>query len=333
VRSDGQNDRWFPAKPFASLIAVSSSPGLVNLVRCGAMMSLQSALPCRLRRATELQRGALSRRSVGLGLLTMLGVAVVIGPLGCRAPSAPRPAEPAVFRAMTYNIHHGEGVDGRLDLERIAAVIREAGADLVALQEVDKGVQRTAQRDLPAELAALTGMTCIFSNNFPYQGGEYGNAVLTRFPVRRWSNTHLRMLRPGEQRGVLAVVVEVQGRELLFLNTHLDHRPDDSERLQNVAQFREVLAGYGALPALLAGDFNDRPGSRTYLGMAGRFEDVWSRAGNGDGFTYSSVKPDRRIDYLWLSHGAPLQPVRAWVPRSEASDHLPLVAEFRWANR
>jgi endonuclease/exonuclease/phosphatase family metal-dependent hydrolase len=245
---------------------------------------------------------------------------------GCRAPEAsPRP-----FRVMTYNLHHGEGVDGRVDLERIAAVIREQQADLVALQEVDRGVQRTARRDFPAELAALTGLTCVFSNNFSFLGGEYGNAVLSRFPVKRWTNTHLRMLRPGEQRGVLQVVVEVRGRELVFLSTHLDYRRDDAERLANVVQFREVLAGYAGRPVVVAGDFNDTPGSRTWAAMAERFDDVWRLAGAGDGFTFPSTGPDRRIDYLWVGKGAPLRPLRAWVPRTEASDHLPLVAELVW---
>jgi endonuclease/exonuclease/phosphatase family metal-dependent hydrolase len=231
---------------------------------------------------------------------------------------------------MTYNLHHGEGADGRVDLERIAAVIREQRADVVALQEVDKGVQRTARRDFPAELAALTGMTCVFSNNFHYQGGEYGNAVLSRFPVRRWTNTHLRMLRPDEQRGVLQVVLDVHGRDLLFMATHIDYRRDDAERLANVAQFHEVLAGYPRLPVLFGGDFNDTPGSRTCVAMSERFDDVWLSVGEGDGFTIPSANPGKRIDYLWLGKGASLKPVRAWVPRTEASDHLPLVAEFAW---
>jgi len=231
---------------------------------------------------------------------------------------------------MTYNIHHGEGVDGRLDIERIAALIRDERADLVALQEVDRGVERTKRRDLPAELAALTGMTCLFRNNHAFQGGEYGNAILTRFAVRRWTNTLLRMLRPGEQRGVLQAVVDAGGRDLLLLATHIDYRPDDAERLENVAQFREVLAEYGKMPALFGGDFNDTPGSRTYAAMAALFDDVWVKAGDGVGFTIPSREPNKRIDFLWLRHGAPLRPIRAWVPRSEASDHLPVVAEFAW---
>jgi len=248
----------------------------------------------------------------------------------CAGQQPAAQAPPPMFRAMTYNIHHGEGVDGRIDIERIAALIRDERADLVALQEVDRGVERTNRRDLPAELASLTGMTCLFRNNHAFQGGEYGNAILTRFPVKRWTNTLLRMLRPGEQRGVLQAVVDAGGRDLLFLATHIDYRPDDAERLENVAQFREVLAEYGNIPALFGGDFNDTPGSRTHAAMAGMFDDVWVKAGDGVGFTIPSREPNKRIDFLWLRPGTTLRPIRAWVPRSEASDHLPLVAEFAW---
>ena len=151
-----------------------------------------------------------------LVLASLLAVCVA----GCQ--SAPKQAAPQTFRVMTYNIHHGAGVDGKVDLQRIADLIKREQADIVALQEVDKGVQRTARRDCPAELAALTGMSCVFSNNFHFQGGEYGNAVLTRFPIKRWTNRHYKMLRPGEQRGLLQVVLDVHGRELVFLDTHID---------------------------------------------------------------------------------------------------------------
>ncbi|MCZ7637177.1 MAG: endonuclease/exonuclease/phosphatase family protein [Verrucomicrobia bacterium] len=262
------------------------------------------------------------------GVLLILGLALLTA-----CASAPRKAGPVAFRVMTYNIHHGEGLDGRVDLERIAELIRAQQADIVALQEVDRGVQRTGRRDFPAELAALTGLTCVFSNNFAFQGGEYGNAVLTRFPVVRWTNTHLRMLRPAEQRGVLQLVLEVHGRELLFLNTHIDYRPDDAERLANVAQFREVLAQYPGLPAVFAGDFNDTPGSRTHHAMSEHWTDVWASAGAGDGFTIPSQAPNKRIDYLWIRKDAPLRAVHAWVPTSTASDHLPVVADFTWPRR
>ena len=140
--------------------------------------------------------------------------AIVCVLLGCRAPQNADSSK--IFRVMTYNIHHGEGMDGKVDLLRIADVIKWEQADIVALQEVDSGVARTARRDLPAELAALTGMTCVFSNNFHYQGGEYGNAVLTRFPIVRWTNSHYKMIRPGEQRGLLQLTLRVHGRQSGF---------------------------------------------------------------------------------------------------------------------
>ena len=234
------------------------------------------------------------------------------------------------FRVMTYNIHHGEGLDGKVDLLRISDVIKREQADIVALQEVDKGVARTARRDLPAELAALTGMTCVFSNNFHYQGGEYGNAVPTRFPIVRWTDAHYKMIRSGEQRGLLQLTLRVHGRELVFMNTHIDYRPDDTERLMNVAEIQGLLAKYQGRPIILAGDFNDNPGSRTHVKMKEQFEDTWELIGQGEGFTYPTEAPRKRIDYLWLSKDKSVVPLRAWVPDADASDHRPLVAEVRF---
>ena len=230
---------------------------------------------------------------------------------------------------MTYNIHHGAGLDGKVDLQRIADLIKREQADIVALQEVDKNVERTARRDCPAELAALTGMSCVFSNNFNYQGGEYGNVVLTRFPIKRWTNRHYKMLRPGEQRGLLQVVLDVQGRELVFLDTHIDYHGDDAERLLSAAEILEAVQGYRGRPMILCGDFNDTPGSRTYEKIAQDFTDTWMTAGTGDGFTIPAEKPRKRIDYIWTLKNPSIEALRVWVPESEASDHLPVVGEFR----
>jgi endonuclease/exonuclease/phosphatase family metal-dependent hydrolase len=267
--------------------------------------------------------GSVRSQIIGLVLLT-----VAVASCGCAALQ--RQAPLLTLRVMTYNIHHGEGTDGKIDLLRIAEVIKQEGADIVALQEVDRGVARTARRDLPEELAVLTGMTCVFSNNFHFQGGEYGNAVLTRFPVPRRDNTHYKMLRPGEQRGLLQLVLGVNGRQLLFMNTHMDYRPDDTERLSNAEEIKQVTKRYGHLPAILCGDFNDTPGSRVHRAMKEQFQDCWEFAGESDGFTYSSDKPRKRIDYAFISKGSPLVPVKAWVPQSDASDHLALVVEFRF---
>jgi endonuclease/exonuclease/phosphatase family metal-dependent hydrolase len=274
---------------------------------------------------------------MGISRLTFLKLATAIlawwtvgGLNGDCATSSAEAKAPSKFRVMSYNIHHGEGLDGKVDLERIAALIKQEGADIVALQEVDKGVERTKRRDLPAELSVLTGMTCIFSNNYSFQGGEYGNAVLTRFPVKSWTNTHYKMLRPGEQRGILQLKLDVRGREVMFMNTHIDHRPDDSERLLNTETISQLFTNYSGTPIVLCGDFNDVPESRVYEKLAALFVDSWKAAGSGPGLTIPAESPKKRIDYIWISRGGPITPLRMWVPNSQASDHLPIVAEFEF---
>ena len=258
-------------------------------------------------------------------LLFIAGLAVC-GPVPCQSAQDSN----ITFRVMTYNIHHGEGLDKKEDLQRIADLIKQEKADIVALQEVDKGVERTKGRDLPAEFATLTGMTVVFSNNYHFQGGEYGNAILTRFPVTSRTNSLYKMLRPGEQRGILQTVLNLNGRELVFINTHVDFRGDDKERENYMDQIATLLPQYAGKPLMIGGDFNDTPGSRVYDKMAAAFTDVWKAVESGDGFTIPAEKPKRRIDYLWILKGSLIVPLKAWVPVSEASDHRPVMAEFRF---
>jgi endonuclease/exonuclease/phosphatase family metal-dependent hydrolase len=255
-----------------------------------------------------------------------LGVLLVGSLVGCTVAKEPTASQ--TFRVMTYNIHHGEGLDGKVDLERIAAVIKESGADIIALQEVDKGVERTARRDLPAELAALTGFTCVFSNNYHHQGGEYGNAVLTRFAVKSAVNHHFKMLQAREPRGLQKLVLDVAGREVVFLNTHLDASREDTDRWSSAGEIETILKSYAGRPLLICGDFNATPESRVIRKLSPLLRDTWLLAGKGDGFTVPVNQPRRRIDYLWMSKDAPFVPRHAWVPHSDASDHLPIVVEF-----
>lgn len=234
---------------------------------------------------------------------------------------------PVTLRVMSYNIHHGEGLDGKLDLERIAKVITDARADLVALQEVDRGVERTQKRDLPAELAKLTGLAVAFEKNIAHQGGEYGNAILSRFPLKRTRNTHLKSFANGEQRGVLQVTLEVNGRDVLFMNTHLDARRDPAEREHSARELGEIVAAAGSVPVFLCGDFNTVPESPAAKTLAGVLTDTWVAIGTGPGFTIPVRKPTRRIDFIWITP-ATIRPRSMQVLSSEASDHLPIVAEF-----
>ena len=246
----------------------------------------------------------------------------------CFAASLVAQSGPVTFRVMSYNIHHGEGIDQKLDLERIAKLIVDARADIVGLQEVDRGCLRTQRRDLPAELAKLTGITVRFDQNIPHEGGEYGNAVLTKFPIKRAKNTHLKSFANGEQRGVQQLVLDVHGRELLFLNTHLDARRDPVEREHSADEIRQMVEAAGPVPIILLGDFNSTPTSKTYEKTRAYLADTWEAVGQGDGFTIPVTKPTRRIDFIWITRTS-IEPVSMHVLRSEASDHLPIVAEFR----
>lgn len=235
---------------------------------------------------------------------------------------------PVTLRVMSFNIHHAEGIDGRLDVERIARVIVDARADVVGLQEVDRGVERTQRRDLPAELAKLTGLAVHFEKNIPHQGGEYGNAVLTRFPVRRAKNTHLKSLASGEQRGVQQLVLDVAGREVLFMNTHLDARREPAEREHSATELKAIVAAAGAMPVILVGDFNAVPSAPSVAAIRSFLTDSWTAVSKDPGYTIPVKKPARRIDYIWITP-ATITPVSMAVIQTEASDHLPIVAELR----
>jgi len=229
---------------------------------------------------------------------------------------------PPRLRVLSYNIHHGEGTDGRLDLQRIADVIRNSEADLVALQEVDRLTGRTGKVDQPAELARLTEMQVAFGSNLALEGGGYGNAVLSRWPIARHAN-HLLPNTDGEQRGVLATDITLpDGRTVSLLATHLDHRPNHRQRIASSHWLVEFGAKLTA-PAILAGDLNATPDSQP-LAILGK---DWQRANAEPVLTSPAGRPRRQIDYVLVC------PASAWrvievrvLDEPVASDHRPLLA-------
>ena len=239
------------------------------------------------------------------------------------------------LKIMTYNIHHGAGLDGKIDLKRIAQVIRETGVDLVALQEVDQATERSLGIKILDSLSALTKMHLYFDKNIDFEGGEYGNGILSRLPILVKYNYHYNMFYEGEQRGLLQTVVDFLGNEILFMDTHLDYRSSDSERVSNIDEIKNEIKKYPDMPVIICGDFNDTAMSRTYLKMKESFSDVWEERGDGKGLTYPSDYPEKRIDYIFYSNRDEeknkiiIEPAMITVFRSGASDHLPVVAEFK----
>jgi endonuclease/exonuclease/phosphatase family metal-dependent hydrolase len=234
-------------------------------------------------------------------------------------------AEPLRLRVLSYNIHHCEGTDRRLDVERIANVIRAAEPDLVALQEVDQNVQRSQSVDQPAELGRRTKMHVVFGANIRLQGGAYGNAVLSRFPIHGHTNQKLPRLDDSEQRGILAVEIDLPGagEPLLFLATHLDHRPKNEERLASAKAILEITANRPDRPALLAGDLNDTPESI----VLSEFCRQWTRANVTVLPTIPVATPRRQIDYILLRPAGRWRVIETKVlDEAVASDHRPILA-------
>jgi len=238
--------------------------------------------------------------------------------------------EPLTLRVLTYNVHHGEGIDGKLDLERIAGVIKSVEPDLVALQEIDKNTTRTGNVDQAAELARLTGKQMIFGGNIRYQGGDYGNAVFTNLPIKTHKNHALPLIGAGEQRGVLEVELELptKGESLTLLATHLDARPGDQERVESAKVINQWIAKSPQRLFLLAGDINDVPDSPTLRTLA----EHWTTTTESVLPTVPSVKPRRQIDYVMFSPKGRWKVVEVRVlAESVASDHRALLAVLELA--
>jgi endonuclease/exonuclease/phosphatase family metal-dependent hydrolase len=231
-----------------------------------------------------------------------------------------------VLHVVTYNIHHGEGTDGKVDIERIAAVIKQADPDLVALQEVDQKVKRSGGVDQPAELARLTGLHVVFGGNIPLEGGEYGNAVLSRFPIKRHENHLLPRTDGGEQRGVLEVELEVPGKErLILLATHFDHRRPDAQRIDSAKVINALASKYKDEMVVLAGDLNDVPESNSLAQLLSQ----WKTATSEPMPTYPVQNANRQIDYVlvypasrWRKHTGKV------LDEAVASDHRALWVEL-----
>lgn len=225
------------------------------------------------------------------------------------------------LRVLCYNIHHGEGMDGKTDLLRIARVIRAADPDLVALQEVDDRTKRTSGVDQTAELARLTGLDGRFGKAIDFQGGGYGQAVLSRFPIGDALVHPLPGMPDRERRIALEVRLTIDGRDLSFVTTHLDHQLA-AEREQQAAKLNEFFARTER-PTILAGDLNTTPDSKAFAVLLAQ----WANATAGQGLlTIPVEKPTKQIDYILFRPTGRFRTVSAVVVDERvASDHRPVL--------
>lgn len=208
--------------------------------------------------------------------------------------------ESQTLKILAYNIHHCEGMDGRLDVQRIADVIRDSQADIIALQEVDQLVRRSDSVDQPKRLAELLQMHVAFGANIELDGGHYGNAVLSRFPIKRFEN-HLLPNHGGEQRGVLEVELDLpDSRTLTLLSTHFDHQ-NQQQRLDSVPFIDQLTGSIMDHPVFLAGDLNAVPESP----VLERLRAHWTLSSDAVHPTVPVVKPAIQIDYLLFHRPMP----------------------------
>lgn len=246
-----------------------------------------------------------------------------IRPAPIKRSTSPTPVKidpcntPRHLTVMTFNMKSARAGS----LGGIGAAINAAGPDVVLLQEVDKDRRETGHVDQAAALGAKTGMAHYFADNVTYRGGgQYGTAILTKFPVTSWGNTLLPNRGDMQQRGLLRVTMSVDGQKLTVFDTHLQNT-SASMRLTQIRAIKPLVnAADGAI--LLGGDLNSTPNTpvidvaRTFL------TDSWPAAGKGGGGTVGSA----RIDYVL--HNSWLRPTGAYVQHNRVSDHDAVVVDL-----
>ncbi len=231
--------------------------------------------------------------------------------------------EPRTLRVMTYNIHHAAGMDGKVDIRRIAHVINAQKPDLVAIQEVDRCTTRVSGMDQPAELARLTGLHAHFSPAFELMGGHYGQVILSRYPIGDVETVMLPRIKDEQRIAIIAEILRPSA-PARFIATHLTHN-NEEERIGQVDALWKKVYAVSAWPTVLAGDFNSKPGSRPITKILEGFDDTTGDAA----LTSPSVNPKHKIDWILC------QKVHRWsvmsanvVENDVASDHRAVIVEL-----
>lgn len=237
----------------------------------------------------------------------------------CSSATKSSAARDEPLRVLVYNIRHGDGMDRVIDLERIAEVIRESGANVVLLQEVDRVCERSGGVDQAAHLGELCGMEHHFARFRDYDGGEYGMAALTSLPVKSFETIPLP---PTESTAALEIVVESQGTEVVVIGVHLV--TTEEERLAK-ARFLLERHAVDRRPMVLGGDLNSERTSSVLSAFYTQYDAPEKR---GSANTFPAGEPIKEIDFVLL------RPRNRWtvsehfvIEESTASDHRPVLLE------
>lgn len=234
---------------------------------------------------------------------------------------------------MTYNVHSCIGRDSRAAPLRIATIIAQYEPDVVALQELDAGRKRTDKVHQAAKIAEHLNMDFHFHPSFQMGEEQFGNAILSRLPMRMVKAGPLPGFphRRREERGALWASISAGDKELQVFTTHLGlHRKE--RRMQAGELLGPEWASHAGCttPLVICGDLNALPFSAVYKQFRGRLRDVQlSHPFARPRCTYPSIYPLARIDHIFSSSEVMVGDLQ--VPRTRmtntASDHLPLIVE------
>lgn len=224
------------------------------------------------------------------------------------------------FKALTYNIHRGVTIKGLPSLERIARLLKEERADFIALQEVDRYRFRSGFRDQMGYLAEQLNMEHVFAPNVDNGISQYGNGILSRYPILEWGKFSLASDR--EPRSLIWAKVLTPKGNLYVTSIHLGLYTE--KRREVFAQLAEFVKNLGDEPVLLMGDFNVLPSHPLFRSFCIKaLQKLYS--GETPTYYHPKAKKHVQIDYIL---GKNVWELMRYTHPSDASDHDPLVLVF-----
>lgn len=249
------------------------------------------------------------------------------------------PTHEVTVKVATYNIRAGVGSDGQYNLDGIANTIRESGADIIGLEEVDVhwGSRSNFENEIKilADQLDMNYFLAPIYNMEPSKPGDprrkFGVAVLSKYPILKAENREITRLSTQEANpspkpapGFLQAQIHVAGEQVWFYVTHLDYRSDPTVRQMQVSDMLGIMAEHDN--NILVGDMNATPEAAELAPLFQQFQDSWALTQDSPGYTYPAEAPTKRIDDILTSPEIKVQSTS--LMDSLASDHRLVTAEL-----